>query len=110
MPFLHSHSLYFIFRVTLKFGLLFYRIDREFHLDNCNASQCKDMFHNFFPVAKEEEVDEMRRKFEDIKHPISPADLQGYLLRFKGSLVGALRNTQMLKDLKESWEEVNKKI
>jgi chaperone BCS1 len=78
------------------------RIDKKFHLDNCNASQCKDMFHNFFPFAKEEEVDEMRRKFEDIKHPISPAHLQGYLHGFKGSLIEALQNTQMLNDLKDS--------
>ena len=77
---------------------MFYRIDREFYLDNCNSSQAKDIFSNFFLASSEEDVNEMGQKLKTIEEPFSPAQFQGYLLRFKKSSSTALENIQVFKD------------
>jgi chaperone BCS1 len=81
------------------------RVDREFYLDNCNTTQTKDIFSNFFPHANREEVNKMGQIFESIQAPISPAQLQGYLMRYKKSSSDALENVQVLKDSVELADE-----
>ena len=60
------------------------------------------MFTNFFPDAKEEDVNKFSSNFTSINRPISPAHIQGYILRFKRSISDALSNFQILEDSLEA--------
>ena len=59
-------------------------------MDNCNASQFKDMFCNFFPSANKEEVNGIEKAYGGINNQISPAQFQGFMLRFK--IKGSVHN------------------
>ena len=75
-----------------------FRVDREFYLENCNIPQAKGIFRNFFPCSSEEDVAKLGQILEIIREPFSPAQFQGYLLRFKKSSSDALENIHILKD------------
>jgi chaperone BCS1 len=77
------------------------RVDRDFYFDNCNAIQVKDIFKNFFPDATEGDLTKVLESFSKIEVPVSPAKLQGYLLRFKKSLPDAQNNLHILDDTSE---------
>jgi len=74
------------------------RVDRDFFLDNCNQPQVKDMFMNFFPSATEEDLNIVSEKFSAIESTVSPAKLQGYMLRYKRSISEVLENIHSLED------------
>jgi len=78
------------------------RVDVEFFLDNCNNAQIKEMFCNFFPHENKYVVNEFMNIFDGnqklTEDPISPAELQGYLLRFVASSSDALNNIHILKE------------
>ena len=54
------------------------------------------MFRNFFDEVHEEDVDEMEKNFENLKDPISPAQFENYLVRFKTNPREALDNINAL--------------
>ena len=68
-------------------------------MDNCNARQAKDMFKAAFSNANKNEVKQMGESFETIEHPVSPAQFECYLLRFKESASIALQNVQELANM-----------
>jgi len=74
------------------------RVDRDFFLDNCNESQVKDMFINFFPDSTKEDLDKVWENFSNVESEVSPAKLQGYMLRFKRNISDVLNNFQILDD------------
>ena len=72
------------------------RVDREFYLDNCNEKQSKEIFNNFFPEATEGDLQKLLECLSGIECCLSPAKLQGHLLRYKGNLVDSLTNFHFL--------------
>ena len=82
-------------------------MDVEYYLGNCNGTQIKDMFCNFFPCAKKNEINKMmhicdRNSNQKIKEdPISPAEFHRYLFRFSKSPSDALNNVNLLRDYLE---------
>ena len=78
------------------------RVDREFHLGNCDSCQVQTLFRNFFHSATDSDLDKVRAMFENMNTSISPAKLQGHLLRFKKSLEEALKEFPMLDEITDT--------
>merc|ERR1711902_186265 len=78
------------------------RVDREFYLGNCNSCQVQTLFRNFFCSATESDLDKVRAMFETMNTAISPAKLQGHLLRYKKNLEEALKEFPKLDEMTES--------
>ena len=84
---------------------LYLRVDKEFFLDNCNTSQAKEMFCNFFGDAIENDLEQIDIFFKnlDAKTPVSPAVLENYLSQFKNKgAEDAIENIQDLQKMVES--------
>ena len=77
------------------------RVDREYYLGNCNSYQVQSLFRNFFPAATEDDLNKANEIFKVMNTEISPAKLQGHLLRFKKSLEGAMKEFTKLEESDE---------
>ena len=77
------------------------RVDRDYFMDDCNEIQVKGMFTNFFPNATKQDINEVLESFSSIGSSVSPAKLQGYMLRYKRSVSEVLQNFQTLDDTSE---------
>jgi len=77
------------------------RVDREFYLGNCDLAQVQGMFKNFFPNITVSDLDKISETFESLSGEISPAKLQGHLLRFKRSLKEAVEEFPKLDEASE---------
>lgn len=72
------------------------RMDYIVHFDYCDEYQAKLMFHKFFPEASVLLAEEFAEKVIREKEKLSPAMLQGYLMKM-GSAEKAIEN---IKDIK----------